>query len=53
LKTGAIPMNHYGFYSETVGTLREANIEIVEKFASSKKPNSSIIDWIDDGCEVL
>jgi hypothetical protein len=41
------------FFLEKVGSLRARNLEAVQHIENTINAESSIIDWIDDGCEVL
>jgi hypothetical protein len=41
------------FFLERIGSLRARNLEAVEEIKNVVNAESSIIDWIDDGCEVL
>jgi hypothetical protein len=41
------------FFLERIGNLRARNLEAVEQIKNAVNAESNIIDWIDDGCEVL
>jgi hypothetical protein len=41
------------FFLERIGNLRARNLEAVQHIENTINADSNIIDWIDDGCEVL